>query len=680
MCDEITRDRREIKMKPPSLQQTARWQKMLAVAQQAQQSGLNVQAENLYRDILKEAPNAPEVRHQLAVLLATSGQPQEAIKHFRHILKVHPAHAATHANLANALMEAGELEEAATEYRRAIALENNMVRAHWALGAVLRKLGKSEEAISYYRRALDLDGSSANALNGLGLAYRDIDDLPHALEYLERVVGLEPGNAEFRVNYGETLRQSDLLQPAVEQFYQAATLKPDLLDAVLKLGETLQKQRRFSEARECFERALQLKPGEAEIHERMGNLYLDMGDTARSLAKFRQILQWHPERPIAMLGVARSHLEAGHSKEATIALENLVVAHPDYTDGYFFLALSHKFGSEDIAIPRLRELADQTDENDQAAIGLSFALGKIYDDSQAWDDAFAHYTKGNRMCNREYDYQPVQEEARIDALISVFNRAFSESRADLGVDSRLPVLIVGMPRSGTTLTEQIISSHPQVMGAGEVGFWGHAPTAVPATLGTDTPYPGCMELMTTDMAAKIANEYLGLLHKIAGPDSTHVRITDKMPHNFMHLGLIALLFPHVPIIHCKRDALDNCLSIFFQNFAGAHPYAYDLTNIGHHYRQYQRLMAHWHEMLPGRIFDINYEDTIADPEYWSRKLIAHVGLEWDDACLAPHKLERTVKTASLWQVRQPIYKTSVQRWRNYEKYLGPLKEALEYKD
>jgi hypothetical protein len=171
--------------------------------------------------------------------------------------------------------------------------------------------------------------------------------------------------------------------------------------------------------------------------------------------------------------------------------------------------------------------------------------------------------------------------------------------------------------------------------------------------------------------------YESTLHKIVGLDANPKHITDKMPHNFLTLGLIAMLFPNVKIIHTKRDPIDTCLSIYFQTFNNAHPYAFDLSNLGFHYKQYKRIMRHWHEVLPGRIMDISYEDTIADPEFWSRKLIDHIGLDWDDACLAPHKLERSVKTASHWQVRQPIYKTSVQRWKNYEQFLGPLIEALK---
>jgi hypothetical protein len=233
-----------------------------------------------------------------------------------------------------------------------------------------------------------------------------------------------------------------------------------------------------------------------------------------------------------------------------------------------------------------------------------------------------------------------------------------------------------MPRSGTTLTEQIISSHPDVLGAGEVGYWGSANKALPLKLHTKTPYPQCLQEMTITHAHEAIEQYENILRKTVGPDTTSRHISDKMPHNFLHLGLIAMLFPNVKIIHTKRDPIDTCLSIYFQNFNDMHSYAADLTNLAFYYKQYERLMQHWHTLLPGRILDINYEDTINDPEYWSRQLISHIGLECDDACLAPHKLERAVKTISQWQVRQPIYKTSVQRWKHYEPFISPLIEGL----
>ena len=666
-------------MKTLTPQQTQRLQNMLAAAQTARRSGLNSQAEGLYRDVLKQVPEAWDVQQQLALLLAVTGRPLDAAKHFRLIVKANPAYAAGHANLANALAEAGQFDEAITEFRRALSLDGSLLGARIAQGETLRRAKRYDEAIDAYKMALDRDKVSHAAFNGLGLVYRDLEDTPRALECFEHAVGLLPKNPEYRMNYGAALQRYEMFGLATEQFYEAAMLKPDWLEAVVLLGEVLQQQRRYDEAKECFERAQQLKPEEPELAERIGYVYLDMGDTAHAQAEFNSILTRHPERFMAKLGLGRAHLDAGSSSQASEVFEALVADFPDHASGYSNLAVSRKFKPEDTLIPKLQALAEQTPDSASAAIALNFALGKIHDDCKDWDQAWQHYARGNRLRNTKYDYQAAEQEARFDRLMAVFTRQFMDEHRHLGVPDTLPVFIVGMPRSGTTLTEQIISSHPQVIGAGEVFFWGSANRAVPYTLKTQQPYPDCMGLMEQHHARDIADHYTALLRKIAGQATASAHITDKMPHNFVHLGLIALLFPNAPIIHCKRDALDNCLSIFFQNFSGEHPYAYDLANLGHHHREYERLMAHWHEVLAGRILDINYEDTIADPEYWSRKLIEHVGLEWDDACLAPHKQERTVKTASHWQVRQPIYKTSVARWKHYEKHLGPLQEALGYK-
>lgn len=653
---------------------------MLAAAQQARRSGLAAQAEGLYRDILRQAPGAWDVHQQLALLLATQGKPAEAARHFRQIVKANPTYAPGHANLATALAETGELAEAVTEYQRALALDANLLGARIALGETLRRARRLDEAITAYKGALDRDKVNHAAFNGLGLVYRDLEDLPRALECFEHAVGLAPENPEYRMNFGAALRRYELDGLAAEQFYKAVQLCPTWLEAVVLLAEVLQQQRRFDEAKECYDRALQLHPENPELHERRGYIYLDMGDAEHALEEFTLVRAEHANRPAALLGMGRAYMEAGRSAEAAASLEALLASFPQHAGGFSNLAVSRKFKLDDPYIPRLRDLTDRVSDEDASAIALSFAMGKVLDDCKQWDDAWHYYARGNRLRNLKYDYQPARQEAEYDALMSVFTKDFFESYQELGVASELPVFIVGMPRSGTTLTEQIISSHPQVIGAGEVVFWGKAKNAVPYTLNTQEPYPQCLSQMTPAHASGIAEKYTTLLRKIAGPGTNPLRITDKMPHNFVQLGLIALLFPNARIIHCRRDAMDNCLSIFFQNFGGEHPYAYDLSNLGHHYRQYERLMAHWHEVLPGRILDINYEDTIADPEYWSRRLIAHVGLEWDDACLAPHKLERTVKTASHWQVRQPIYKTSVQRWKNYEKHLQPLKQALGYAD
>lgn len=663
-------------MKSLSAQKINQLQRMVAAAQQARQSGMIQQAESLYRDVIKQAPEAWDVRQQLAMLFATTGRADEAAKQFRLIVQANPTHAASHANLATALSESDRLDEAIKEFQRALTLNPNMLAARIAFAETLRRAKRLDEAADSFKAVLDQDKVNHSAFNGLGLVYRDMGDLPRALECFEHAVGLAPKIPDYRINFGITLKRSKLNEFAAEQLHEAVKLKPNWLEAVVLLGESLQEQHRLDEAKECFERAQQIKPGEPELSERIGYLYLEMGDSRLATQLFNEVAVEYPDRYNARLGLGRAYMLGGQTKEAVSILENLVKEYPQQSPAYANLAASRKFSPEDAIIGKLQELADQASDDAPSSIPLSFALGKIFDDCKDWGNAWKYYERGNRLRNASYDYQPQKQEAKYDALISLFTREFVEEHQHLGIQDNMPIFIVGMPRSGTTLTEQIISSHPLVIGAGEVDFWHRAEHNVPHALKTRTSYPECMHQMQSEHAQQIVDRYFALLRKIAGPETNPVRITDKMPHNFVQLGLIALLFPNAPIIHCKRDAMDNCLSIYFQSFAGEHPYAYDLNNLGHHYREYERLMAHWHDVLPGRILDIQYEETIADPEFWSRKLIENVGLEWDDACLAPHKLERTVKTASHWQVRQPIYKTSVARWKHYESYLTPLKEAL----
>lgn len=665
-------------MKALSPQKRNQLQQMLAAAQQALRAGHYVQAEGLYLDVLKAAPQAWDVHQALAMLYVNTQRAKEAVKHFSLIVGANPTHAPSHANLAMALSETGNFKQALIEFHRAFALDGSMDGLKIPYAETLRRDNQYEEAIRVYKQVLDVDRVHHGAFNGLGLVYRDMEDLPRALECFEHATGLDSKNAGYRMNFAVCLKQYELIDLAAEQFYEAVKLRPQWLEAIVLLAEVLEEQRRFDEAIECFERALSLTPANPELIERKGYVYMAMGDTGRALNQFNKVIAAHPNRFMAKLGIGRSHMEAGHTEAAVSSLEAYINEFPESSQGYFYLAASRKFKSDDKLIPQIEALIEKNQGDESAAISLNFALGKIYDDCKLWDQAFSHYARGNSLRNKQYDYNYQKEVSRNNRTMQVFTRDFIEKNKSLGTDSEVPVFIVGMPRSGTTLTEQIISSHPQVMGAGEVVFWGRAPDAIPYTLGTISEYPECVTEMSAPKAKGIADKYLELTRKVVGPDTQSLRITDKMPHNFVHLGLIALLFPKARIIHCKRDAMDNCLSIFFQNFGGVHPYAYDLSNLGHHYLEYQRLMAHWHEVLPGRIFDLNYESVISAPEHWSRKLIEYVGLEWDDACLSPHRLERTVKTASHWQVRQPIYKTSVHRWKNYELYLGPLKEVLGF--
>lgn len=663
-------------MKQYTQQQLKKLSEYFQQGQQALHAGMFSQAEKHFLEMLKIGPAITEAQNGLAFVYAASKQHAKASAQFKLVLRANPQHAQTHHNLANSLYQQNNYEDSIQHYQAAIKFDAKLVDSHIHCGMAYRKIKNYEAAIKCLHKALDLDNVSAKAFHVLGMIYADTEDYMRALECLENATGLAPKHSEFRVSFGLILEEASLDFEAGVQYHKACEIDPNYIDGFTFYGAYLLKNHRHDEALECFNRAEVLAPSNLSIWDNLGQTYLGMGDTDAALAKFNAALQIEPKRLSTLIGIEQVYQETGKLDDAINLCDKIIAIDPQSPSGYLLKSRVKKSKPNDSLAEHLLQFVENTDLGNDIKVGINFALGKIFDDQNNYQQAFKYYAAGNSLRNESINYSAETDTERFSKLIEVFNADFFKKHQYLGNSSNIPVFIVGMPRSATTLTEQIISSHHDVIAAGEVIFWGKAPTAMPLRLNTETPYPECMSEMTTEQAQDIASLYELTLHKITGPHNTAQHITDKMPHNFVNLGLIALLFPNAKIIHTKRDPIDTCLSIFFQNFSKSHPYSFDLTNLGQHYRQYERIMQHWHSVLPGRIMDINYADTIADPEFWSRKLIAHIGLVWDDACLTPHKLERSVKTASHWQVRQPIYKTSVARWKNYEEFLAPLIRAL----
>jgi tetratricopeptide (TPR) repeat protein len=658
-------------------QQQQKISETFSLGQRAMQLGLFEQAEKHFLAVLKIRPDIVEVQNALGFAYAASKQYTKACVQFKATLKTKPNHAHTHHNLANCLYELSNYDEAIIHYQVALKLAPNLVDSHIHCGIAYRMLKNYEKAIACLHIALNLDKTNAKAFHILGVIHAEMEDFNRALHCLECATGLAPDNPVYRVCFANVLEKASLEYEAGLQYHLACESNPNYFDGFNLYGAHLLKNRRHDEALECFEHAKLLAPQDLEIFDQLGHTYLGMGDTDAALDKFNAALLIEPERWSSLHGVGKVYQETGKSDAAMDIANKMMMIDGDLPTGYLLQSSIKKSHPDDKLAEHLLKFSNQADLKAETKIIANFALGKVFDDHKNYADAFKYYAIGNALKNKTLNYSKEEDKAKFTKLVEFFRADFFKEHEYLGIESDSPVVIVGMPRSGTTLTEQIISSHPKVIGAGEVDFWGRAASAVPLRLTTNTPYPDCLNEMKPEQAKDIANMYESTLQKIAGPKTKPTHITDKMPHNFLNVGLVALLFPNVKIIHTKRDPVDTCLSIYFQNFNTAHPYAFDLSNLGFHYKQYERIMRHWHEVLPGRIMDINYEDTISDPEFWSRKLIDHIGLEWDDACLAPHKLERSVKTASHWQVRQPIYKTSIQRWKNYEKFLEPLIEALK---
>jgi tetratricopeptide (TPR) repeat protein len=561
-----------------------------------------------------------------------AGQPADAAASFRRALKLRPGFAEAHGNLGNALVDLGQLEDAVHHYRRMLELRPDLAEAHNNLGNALLSLRRFEEAATSYRRALDLRPNAPGAHANLGNALHALGRPQEALIHCRRALELEPDSAEAELLVGNALFDLGLLDEAAASYARALKLKPDYTEAHIAAGKVLRQIGRIAEAEESCRNALGLAGDSSEALALLGEIQADRGrfDDAEQL--FRRAIAIAPDQPEAWAGLARYRK-----------------MQPDAA----WLAAAQRLLGKSLAVNQ--------------EINLRYALGKYFDDVQDFDNAFSSYRLANELKKRGAPkYDGTRLARRVDQIIALYDADWLRRARAQGHESRRPVFIVGMPRSGTTLTEQILASHPEAFGCGELRFWHTARVDYEsAALGAEGR--GAIQAA--------AEKYLSLL---AGFSADASRVIDKMPANFMNLGLIHAAFPHARILHMRRSPLDTGLSIYFQIFSNTHLYANDLEDIAHYFTQYSRLMAHWRSTLPkGTILEVPYEKLVADPEAGIREIVQFVGLPWDPRCLKFNETERTVITASNWQVRQRISTSAAGRWRNYEKYLGPLQRLTE---
>jgi tetratricopeptide (TPR) repeat protein len=573
-----------------------------------------------------------------------------------------------------------EFTKAEELYREILRHTPNAAEIHNRRGAALAALRRFKDAAEAFGHAATLQPANENYRYNLANILKEQGLFAQALEQFLEVVRINPGHVAARIQLGLLYQQQEQWRMAMEQFNEVCTLNPTIIEAFEQLGYCLLRMWRYEDAENVFKHVLKISPTNLRGHQGLARALMGLNRVTEAAEWIKKAIQLHPEIDSLHIGLGNAMVEGGNLQEAIAVFENIIKSKPDNMTAYNELAQIKKFRPEDQAfISKMEELLKTRKLSQHDLEMAHFSLGKVHDDIGEYDKAFHFYNAGNRICvdERRTSFSKEANHDRVSALISNFSREFFTKHAAIGHDSEEPVFVIGMPRSGTTLTEQILSSHPQVKGVGEVNFWGSANVMLPIELATDIPYPDCVGLIDSRVATQIGEKYLATQHQLIAQGSAQ-RIVDKMPQNFNFLGLIAVVFPKAKIIHIQRSAMDTCLSIFFQNFQEAHPYSYDLANVGHYYKEYEHLMQHWREVLPVKLLEISYEDLVANQEEVTRRLIDYVGLPWNERCLQPEKTEKVVRTASLWQARQPVYKTSVARWKRYEKHLAPLKEALGY--
>jgi tetratricopeptide (TPR) repeat protein len=548
------------------------------------------------------------------------------------------------------------------------------------------RAGQLERARDQLHQVLELQPRRAEVFHLLGGIELQTGDLSLAVDHFQRAAALEPGNAVYWNNLGCSLLSAGKFADAHRAFRQALDLRPDYAEACLNLGMTCQQLGQVAPALELYEQATRLNPSSAAAPLLRAKLLANQAGAeaaAGAVASYREVLRLIPSNAEVHADLAALLLEEGRWDEAAHHYREALRLDPANSSALSQVAIYGMFPLSEIELERLRVLADEPRRPRADAARLHFALGAVEDRAAAYDRAFAHFQKANairhalsRDDNQAFDART--HRVWIDQMIASCDRTYFERIRHFGRNTERPVFIVGMLRSGTSLVEQILATHPQVHGAGELFEITRLAIGLPARLGSEEErpgqegYPACLKRLDAPTALALADEYVQHLNRLGGAAA---RVTDKMPTNFEHLGLIAALFPRARIIHCRREPLDVCLSCYFQHF-GSMYFTCDLEDLAAFYLDYERLMAHWRAVLPLPLLEVAYEDLVSDPETVSRRILAFCGLPWDERCLAFHQTLRRVRTMSMAQVRQPIYQRSVGRWRHYAAHLQPLLKAL----
>ena len=476
------------------------------------------------------------------------------------------------------------------------------------------------------------------------------------------------------------LEKRKAYQEAYEHYKIAVTLSPQDFDCWYRFSGCLRELAEYEAAEVAINRALKIRPNDPAAYVTLARVLEGMDEAEKALSAVNKALELDPSNPLHHFEQGRFLMALGDFTTARKSYEKAVELDPNYTEILYFQICQMRGEFEDVedALRKLEKTSRSSNTPSSHRAYVDFTIGRIKERQKDFDTAFEHYAKANATWHAEGDFNYERIRTVVDLLIASYTPEVFEIHQSSGSPSTVPVFIVGMPRSGTTLIEKIVSSHPRAGTTGELKKMGHLAQTLWRARDGELAYPRDIARIRSELLLPFADQYLARLMRDCPPDT--LKVIDKLPMNFFQLGLISVLLPNATIIHCKRDPMDTCLSCYLQNFEENVDFSNDLGSLGFYYRQYERLMAHWKSVVPLSIIDVQYEDVVAHQEDMSRKIVDFVGLEWDDACLSFHETESTVRTASQWQVRQPVYKSSVERWRRYEKHLGPLQEALAEHD
>lgn len=688
-------------------------QKAIEMAGKLYAEGKYGQAFKVCRQVIDARPSYADAHNIMGVTLNALGKPAEAAASLSRAVKLEPKAASFHANLGEILRQQGKTDEAKTALEESLKLDPASPQTHNNLGIIAYEQRRYADAIQHYRAALAKRPKMAEAHNNIGNALRMTGDLDGAIKAYQDALTIRERYPEAYNNLGTLLQRDGKIEEAEHALKKAIQQSPKYVEAHNNLASLYMSQHKDVEALRILGETLKFAATNVTTLLMTARIQLRRGNHPASEQATRLALQQEPENAEALTILGQILHETDRYEEAIRVLEKALESNPNSPEARNFYGVALKSvgrldeAREHIldalskndnmygAYANLNDLVDfaQEDElfNKMDAIfesarnpkapqflPLHFAYAKALDDRGQHERALEHYITGGQMKRQQLDYKEADTMGFFDGIMAAFPKERFENREFAGLSTDRPVFIIGMPRSGSTLVEQIVSTHPDIYGAGEVKYFSMALGKLRDRFPSLPKYPMMMDKITPAQMEIAGKSYLSMIEGGAGNAK---RITDKLLTNYFFAGLIHLVFPKAKIINTMRNPVDTCLSGFTKLFKDDMPHSYDLGELGRYYRKYAELMDHWEKVLPeGVMHRVQYEQVVADTETEAKKLIDFLGLEWNEACLEFHKSKRPVKTASVAQVRKPIYKGSVERWKKYGAGLQPLVDAIDGKD
>ncbi len=604
---------------------------------QAQQAGNLAKAEKLYRGVLRRDPENVHALNLLGMLRVNANRPDEAIGYISRALAVDGNDPDAHANLALAYKDTGKARQAVKHFRESLRLNPGNPVAHNNLGNVLRLLDRPREAAASYRQALQLQPSFAECWSNLAAAMNECDRREQGLRAVDRALQLDPGLAQAWNNKGDILLAEARYGEALEHYRKATELSPRYVAALINMARVQRDMEAPRQALDTLRQALRLEPRNPEAHHVLGVLHEQMGDRSSAASHFQAAIDTAPE-----MGIAHYQLAQINGRNGT-----------------------------DAELAAMRSAWQLPDLSRNNRMYLAFGLARALEQRGEYDEAYAFVAEGNAVKAEARPYDDIETAEYIDALFERAASAVARVGRHCGCEDPRPVFVVGMPRSGTSLTEQILASHSAIAGAGELSY--AYDTAHRVRDLTGQQFPDNLDLLSAAQFRELGEYYLSR----HSTDNLAARyVVDKTPLNFQYIGLLGIALPGARFIYCHREPIANCWAIHRIPFDDKQTYAHSLTALGQYYRRHRSLVERWKSLFPRRILEVRYEDTVADLERQSRRLLEFLQLPFEPEVLAFHQTRRLVKTPSASQVREPIYADAVAAWKRFDRHLGPLKEAL----